>query len=170
MAGPIAAGILGAACVHRPPGPSQAAPGSAPGSAGPGSYPVTRVTDGDTIHVEFAGRDERVRLIGVNTPEVSWYGGRGECFGVEAGLYTRSRLTGRTVRLAFDRDLRDRYGRLLAYVYVGSELFNLTLVQLGYATADPVGPDVRFADAFDRAEGMARARKAGLWRTCPTEP
>jgi len=131
---------------------------------------VTRVTDGDTIHVDYGGRDERVRLIGVNTPEVPWYGGEGECFGVEAGLYTRRRLTGRTVRLAFDRVLRDRYGRLLAYVYVGSELFNLTLVQLGYGTADPVAPDLRFADAFHHAEGAARARNAGLWRACPHGP
>jgi len=131
---------------------------------------VTRVTDGDTIHVDYGGRDERVRLIGVNTPEVSWYGGRGECFGAEAGLYTRGRLNGRTVRLAFDQDLRDRYGRLLAYVYVGSELFNLTLVQLGYARADPVPPDLRLADTFDRAEGAARARNAGMWRACPRGP
>jgi len=131
---------------------------------------VTRVADGDTIHVEYAGRDERVRLIGVNTPEVPWYGGQGECFGAEAGLYTRGRLAGRTVRLAFDRDLRDRYGRLLAYVYVGSELFNLTLVRLGYATADPVPPDLRLADTFDRAEGAAMARKAGLWKACPRGP
>jgi micrococcal nuclease len=167
LAGPLAvavAGVLWAACAHQPRGPGP------PGPVGFGSYQVTRVTDGDTIHVQLGSRDERVRLIGVNTPEVPWYGGRGECFGVEAGLYTRGRLTGRTVRLSIDRDLRDRYGRLLAYAYVGSELFNLTLVQLGYATADPVRPDVRFAHAFDRAEGMARARKAGLWRTCPTEP
>ena len=131
---------------------------------------MTRVTDGDTIHVDDEGRDERVRLIGVNTPEVSWYRGRGECFGVEAGLYTRGRLTGRTVRLAFDRELRDRYGRLLAYVYLGSELFNLTLVRLGYATADPIPPDLRFADAFVRAEASARARNAGLWSACPRGP
>src|SRR5436305_543618 len=77
----------------RPPG--------APAGSGV-AVPVTRITDGDTIHVLYQGRDEPVRLIGVNTPEVSWYGGRAECFGAEAGLYTRARLGGRTVRLAFD--------------------------------------------------------------------
>jgi micrococcal nuclease len=82
------------------------------------AVPVTKVSDGDTIHVTYQGRDERVRLIGVDTPEVSWYGGKGECFGQEAGLYTRSRLDGRTVRLEFDVDLRDRYDRLLAYVFI----------------------------------------------------
>src|SRR5919201_4912325 len=82
---------------------------SPPGGSPP--VPVTKVTDGDTIHVTYQDHDERVRLIGVDTPEVPWYGGKGECFGVEAGLYARSRLTGRTVRLAFDVARRDRYGR-----------------------------------------------------------
>jgi len=128
---------------------------------------VLRVTDGDTIHVRYAGTDTRVRLIGVNTPEVPWYGGRGECFGVEAGLYARHRLSGKAVRLSFDVERRDRYGRLLAYVYVGPELFNLTLVRLGYAVADPVPPDTRMASAFARAEADARAAGMGRWSACP---
>src|SRR2546422_7518515 len=93
--------------------------------------PVLKVSDGDTIHVRYQGRDERVRLIGVNTPEVSWYGGLAECFGEDAGKYTQGRLTGHSVEVVFDIELRDRYGRLLVYVYLGSELFNLTLVQQG---------------------------------------
>jgi len=129
---------------------------------------VTKVTDGDTIHVTYQGRDERVRLIGVDTPEVPWYGGKAECFGNEAGLYTRSRLAGRTVRLEFDVDPRDRYERLLAYVYVGDELFNLTLVRLGYAAADPVPPDTARAGIFADAEREARAAGRGRWSACPT--
>jgi micrococcal nuclease len=129
--------------------------------------PVLTVTDGDTIHVRYLGRDERVRLIGVDTPEVPWYGGRGECFGAQAGLYARSRLQGQTVRLAFDVQLRDRYGRLLAYVYLGPELFNLTLAQMGYATADPIPPDTRMAAAFGSAEQEARSAGRGLWSACP---
>jgi micrococcal nuclease len=141
--------------------------------AGPGAssaadlVPVTKVTDGDTVHVQYRGRDERVRLIGVDTPEVSWYGGQGECFGQEAGMYTRGRLGGRSVRLSFDVELRDRFGRLLAYVFVGDELYNLTLVKLGYATADPVPPDTSRAPAFAAAEEQARAARAGLWSACP---
>jgi micrococcal nuclease len=130
--------------------------------------PVTKVTDGDTIHVAYQGRDERVRLIGVNTPEVPWYGGKEECYGVQAGLYTRGRLSDRSVRLAFDVDRRDRYDRLLAYVYVRSELFNLTLVRLGYARADAVAPDTRMAPTFERAEHEARAARRGLWSACPS--
>jgi len=132
--------------------------------------PVTKVTDGDTIRVTFQGRDERVRLIGIDTPEVPWYGGRGECFGVEAGLFARGRLSGRSVTLAFDVDRRDRYGRLLAYVYLDRERFNLTLVRLGYARADPVPPDTRMASEFDKAEREARASSRGMWSACRSGP
>ncbi len=145
------------------PSPGSGAAGGPPS----GGVPVTKVTDGDTIHVVYQGRDERVRLIGVDTPEVPWYGGKEECYGVQAGLYARRRLSGRSVRMAFDADRRDRYGRLLAYVYVGPELFNLTLVRLGYGRADPVPPDTRMASAFERAEAVARAAGRGLWSACP---
>jgi micrococcal nuclease len=142
-------------------------PGRGPPASEAG-VPVTKVTDGDTIHVTYQGHDERIRLIGVDTPEVSWYGGHGECFGEEAGLYSRARLTGRVVRLEFDVDLRDRYDRLLAYVYLGQELFNLTLVRLGYASADPVPPDTARASQFAAAEQEARAAGRGLWSACPS--
>jgi micrococcal nuclease len=144
------------------------ASGRSPPSQDSIHVPVTKVTDGDTIHVTYQGRDERVRLIGVDTPEVSWYGGKAECFGEEAGLYTRGRLDGRTVRLEFDVHLRDRYERLLAYVYVGDELFNLTLVQLGYAAADPVTPDTARAALFSDAEREAKAAGRGEWSACPS--
>jgi micrococcal nuclease len=146
--------------------PGRVGASTAPGSR-PVDVPVTRVTDGDTFHVRYGGHDERVRLIGVDTPEVPWYGGLGECYGEEAGRYSRSRLVGRTIRLEFDVDQRDRYQRLLAYVFVGDELFNLTLVQLGYATADPVPPDTARARDFAAAEGEARAARRGLWSACP---
>jgi micrococcal nuclease len=133
----------------------------------PGTVPVLKVTDGDTIHVLYQGEDERVRLIGIDTPEVPWYGGQGDCYGVEAGLYARARLDGKRVRLEFDSELRDRYGRLLAYVYVGNELFNLTLVQQGYATDDPIRPDLKRAALFAAAESEARVAGRGLWSSCP---
>lgn len=153
--------ILTAACA------SASARKSPTGEAAGGlRAPVTKITDGDTIHVTYQGHDERVRLIGIDTPEVPWYGGPGECFGVEAGLFARDKLSGRSVRLAFDIDRRDRYGRLLAYVYLDRELFNLTLVRLGYAQADPVPPDTRLAQQFSRAEADARAAGRGLWSAC----
>jgi micrococcal nuclease len=130
---------------------------------------VTKVTDGDTVHVVAGGRDERLRLIGVDTPEVPWYGGPGECFGVDAGLYSRGRLDQRRVRLEFDVERRDRYGRLLAYLYVDEELFNLTLVRLGYARADPVPPNIRMSERFARAQSEARASGRGLWSACSSD-
>jgi micrococcal nuclease len=128
---------------------------------------VVSTVDGDTIHVRVGGHEEKVRFIGMDTPEVDWYGGRAECYGASAGLYTRHRLLGRTVRLRFDSGLRDVYGRLLAYVYVGRELFNRTLVRRGYATNDPVPPDTRMETAFAAAEAGARAAGRGLWSACP---
>jgi micrococcal nuclease len=128
---------------------------------------VTGVIDGDTIRVRLDGRDQRVRLIGVNTPEVDWYGGRAECYGSEAALYTRHRLLGRSVRLRFDTRRLDPYRRLLAYVSVGRELFNLTLVRNGYAEADPVPPDTRMESLFARAESGAHSTAAGMWSVCP---
>ena len=108
-----------------------------------------------------------MRRAAVNTPEVDWYGGEAQCFGDEAGRYAQGRLTGATVQLSFDVDLRDRYDRLLAYVYLGGELFNLTLVQQGYARADPVPPDTRMASLFAGAEAQARQADRGLWSACP---
>jgi micrococcal nuclease len=129
---------------------------------------VTKVSDGDTIHVDVEGHDERVRLIGVDTPEVDWYGGQADCFGSEAALYAQRRLTGLSVGLTFDVDRYDRYGRVLAYVYLGHELFNLTLVREGYATADPVPPDTRMAGTFADAESVAKGAGVGLWSACPS--
>ena len=148
-------------------GPPSAGTRLPPSASRPVTALVTSDVDGDTIHVRVGGRDEKVRFIGANTPEVAWYGGVGECFGAAAALYTRHRLLGRTVRLVFDVRLRDVYGRLLAYVYVGSELFNLTLVRLGYATNDPVPPDTRKETTFASAEADARSRGAGVWSACP---
>ncbi len=144
-----------------------AAPSSEPpGRAEMRQVRLIKVSDGDTIRVMYRGHEERVRLIGVDTPEVPWYGGSGECFGVEAARYAKRRLEGRLLRLEFGADRRDRYGRLLAYVYVDGELFNLTLVRLGYAAADPVSPNTRLAPRFARAEVRARATGKGLWSRC----
>jgi micrococcal nuclease len=152
----VSAALISGGCSH------------ARGPLARGFVPVLKVTDGDTIHVLYQGEDERVRLIGVDTPEVDCYGGQTECFGAQAGEFARRRLSDRSVRLRFDVELRDRFKRLLAYVYVGNELFNLTLIRLGYARADPVLPDVQMAGRFAAAEREARASGRGLWSACPS--
>ncbi len=149
--------VLGAALV-----------GCANAGPSPGTVRVVAVVDGDTFRAIVDGREERIRLIGVDSPEVPWYGGPGECFGSEAGAFARDRLEGRSVGLTYDRERRDRYGRLLAYVYVQDELFNLTLLRQGYATALEVPPNTSMAATFDKAEDDARAAGLGLWAACPS--
>jgi micrococcal nuclease len=160
--------VLAAAVVAVGASCSRGGPAGGTGGGGAGvPAVVTRVIDGDTVHAVVQGRDERVRFIGVDTPEIGSNGGHAECFGAEAGAYTRDRLESTTVRLRFDVARRDRYGRLLAYVYRGPELFNLTLVARGYARDDPVPPDVAMAAAFASAERAARQGNRGLWGRCP---
>jgi micrococcal nuclease len=128
---------------------------------------VTRVVDGDTFRAVVSGREEPIRLIGVDTPEVPWYGGPDGCFGEEAALYASRRLDGRAVRLEFDVERRDRYGRLLAYVFLERELINLTLLRHGFATALAVSPNLRRQALFEAAEEAARETGTGLWSACP---
>lgn len=120
---------------------------------------VERVVDGDT----FVTRDgSRVRLIGVNTPEIS---GTVEYFGEEAANYTKRMLTGQTVWMFRDVSETDRYGRLLRFVFLPGDrlMFNERLVLEGYANAATYPPDVSLADRFREAERKARAAGAGLW-------
>ncbi len=121
---------------------------------------VQRVVDGDTVDVLVDGREERVRLIGVDTPEVY---GKAEAYGAEASAFTKQRLTGQEVRLELDVEERDRYGRLLAYVWIGDEMFNETLVREGYAQVMTVPPNVKYADRFVALQREAREHGRGLW-------
>src|SRR5690242_16918136 len=103
------------------------------GSASPpASGVVSRVVDGDTVIVRAGGRDLRVRLLGIDTPETVDPDRPVGCFGPEASAYTKHLLTGRSVSLVYDRELHDRYGRLLAYVYVQGRFVNAALIRLGY--------------------------------------
>jgi micrococcal nuclease len=120
---------------------------------------VTRHTDGDTLWLSGIGK---VRLIGVDTPEVH---GRVECFGRAASAFVRRLLPlGARVRYSLGVEPRDRYGRALAYLYTDDGRFvNLLLVRRGYAQPLTVPPNDHFAARFGRAARGARARGAGLW-------
>ncbi|CAA9473395.1 MAG: hypothetical protein AVDCRST_MAG38-1475, partial [uncultured Solirubrobacteraceae bacterium] len=132
-----------------------------PERSGPaGTERVERVIDGDTVELSASGR---ARLIGVDTPEV--YGGV-ECFGREASAFAERRLEGRRVRVRVGVDDRDRYGRLLVYLYVGDRMFNEELVRTGYASPLTVPPNVEHAETFVRLAAEARERRLGLWRRC----
>lgn len=131
---------------------------------------VTRITDGDTLRVQLnAGTEEKVRLIGIDTPEVHGRGGLRECFGKEASAELARLLPiGTTVRVAIDAEPRDRYGRLLAYVYRQPDDLhvNLEMARRGFAAALTVPPNVAFADEFVDAAGDARDANRGLWAAC----
>ena len=130
---------------------------------------VVAVSDGDTIRVRIAGREERVRLIGIDTPETNGPGGLRECFGAEATARTKALLPkGTEVDLVRDAEARDRYGRLLAYVYRRPDktFVNMSLAREGYAAALTVPPNVAHAEAFREAAASARESEKGLWSRC----
>jgi micrococcal nuclease len=130
---------------------------------------ITTVIDGDTLDVTWAGRSERVRLLGVDTPETVDPHRPIGCYGPEAAAFTTRRLGGRTVRLRFDRQRRDRYGRLLAYVEVDGGRFNDELLAGGYARLLVIPPNGRHARTMLDRELAARSAARGLWGACPDD-
>ncbi len=127
---------------------------------------VVAVVDGDTVDVSWAGRRERVRLLGVDTPETVDPDRPVGCYGPEAAAFTHQRLQDRTVRLQFDRERRDRYGRLLAYVDVDGHRFNDDLLAGGYARLLVIPPNGRHARVMLDRELEARSAGRGLWGAC----
>ena len=130
---------------------------------------VKEVVDGDTVIAEVADRTERVRLIGIDTPEATGGFLPVECFGDEATAFTKSLLPpGTEVRLTRDAEARDRYDRLLAYIHRADDgLFvNLEVAANGYAEALIINPNTIHAGAFYAAAATAREQGLGLWNAC----
>ncbi len=126
-------------------------------------YRVARVVDGDTVELDGG---ERVRYIGIDTPESVDSRKSVECFGREAAERNRVLVEGKSVRLERDVSDRDRYGRLLRYVYVGKALVNEQLVAEGFAVASAYPPDVARQQRLEAAEQVAREAGIGLWAGC----
>jgi micrococcal nuclease len=125
---------------------------------------VERVVDGDTIHVVVNGQKETVRMLLVDTPETKHPDKPVEPFGPEASEFAKERLEGRTVRLEFDGPKRDKYDRLLAYVWIDDVLFNELLVENGLARLAYVyDPPYRHYNAIAAAENRAMKEKKGIW-------
>jgi len=125
---------------------------------------VTRVIDGDTIEIEGG---ERVRYIGIDTPETVDPRKPVQCFGVEASNKNKELVEGKMVRLEKDITDRDKYNRLLRYVYVGDIFINLELVKQGFAYSYSYPPDIKYQEQFVKAQQEAREAKRGLWSACP---
>ncbi len=141
--------------------------GSAP--AEPGVGVVSRIVDGDTIVVRIGGADERVRLIGIDTPETVDPRSPVECFGAEASARITELIPpGTEVRLVRDVEARDRFDRLLAYVYRASDDLhvNLAMVEDGFAAAYTFPPNVAHTADFVAAAARAREAGLGLWGAC----
>jgi micrococcal nuclease len=127
---------------------------------------VVRVVDGDTIVARVDGEDEYVRYIGVDTPETVKPDTPVQCYGPRASDENHRLVEGRTVRLVFDREARDDYGRLLAYVHSGGEFVNADLVQRGYARTLAIEPNTSHAVEFRRLAARAARAGRGLWGAC----
>ena len=140
--------------------------GEGPPGGGEATAEVERVIDGDTIEVDLDGRTEDVRYIGVDTPETVKPGTPVQCFGKEASAFNHELVEGRDVRLEFDRELRDVYGRLLAYVFVGDRFVNGELIEGGYARTLEIEPNTSRADELGELEDEAGAAGRGLWGEC----
>lgn len=129
-------------------------------------YDVIKVTDGDTIHISMDGRDETVRLIGINTPETVDPRRAVECFGKEASERMKEIAKGQIVRLEYDdsQSVRDTYGRLLAYVYLeDGEMINRKMVAEGYAYEYTYLTPYKYQREFRDAQRLAQSAKRGLW-------
>ncbi|KKS44073.1 MAG: Micrococcal nuclease-like protein [candidate division CPR1 bacterium GW2011_GWA2_42_17] len=109
---------------------------------------------------------ERVRYIGIDTPETVDPRKPVQCFGVEASKKNKELVEGKTVRLEKDITDRDKYNRLLRYVWFGDTLINQALVEQGYAKSYSYPPDIKYQDKFVAAEKKAREDKLGLWTAC----
>jgi micrococcal nuclease len=129
---------------------------------------VTRVVDGDTVKVWLGGRPQTVRYIGMDTPETVKPNTPVQCFGKSASAENAHLVGGARVTLRLGAEPRDRYGRLLAYVYRGRDgLFvNAALVRGGFARTLTIPPNVAHARELGRLQAAAHAAGRGLWGAC----
>jgi micrococcal nuclease len=134
------------------------------------TYKVTKIIDGDTIEIETG---EKVRYIGVDTPELHHPQESVQCFGYEAMIKNKQLVEGKSVSLEKDISEVDKYKRLLRYVFLADEaatktatFINEVLVREGYARLATYPPDIKYQNIFLQAEKQARENKRGLWSRC----
>jgi micrococcal nuclease len=125
---------------------------------------VIKVVDGDTIDVRAGGKEYRVRLLCIDAPESVKRGVEPQPFGKASSERTEKLVSGKKVKLVFDKDLYDRYGRLLAFVVLGNgECLNALLVYGGYARVEIVSPNKTYGDWFYELQKSAISKRSGLW-------
>ena len=129
---------------------------------------IVSVVDGDTIVLKVQNQTETVRLLGIDTPETVHPSKPIECFGPEASAFTKATLIkGSAVKLVRDVEPRDRYQRLLVYLFLADgTLFNQLLIDRGFARTLSIEPNTAFASQFAAYESNAKNRRVGLWQSC----
>ena len=126
---------------------------------------VLRVVDGDTIEIQWQNGKEKIRMIGVDTPETVHPQKGEEPYGREASNFTKQNLQSKSIWIEFDVEQRDRYKRLLAYVFTTEgKFFNATLIENGYAQLSTYPPNVRWVELFRVLQTNARENQRGLWK------
>ncbi|MBM74325.1 MAG: hypothetical protein CMK59_02895 [Proteobacteria bacterium] len=130
---------------------------------------VDYVIDGDTFNAQGSVREERVRVIGVNTPELGYDGDQDECYAQEAKSKLEDLIAHRKVWLTFDQTCVDFYDRTLAYVHVGlaeQDFVQRTLLRQGFGRAFPFEDTPAFQDLFEADESIAQQNNSGGWEAC----
>lgn len=131
-----------------------------------GKYLVLEVVDGDTYKIKYNGEEKKVRLIGVDTPEsVHPDSSKNSEYGKTASSYVKELIENKYVSLEFDVSQTDKYGRLLAYIYLeDGEMLNSKLIKEGYAQVTTYAPNVKYVDTFTALQKEARNNKVGFWK------
>lgn len=130
-----------------------------------GTYKVVRVVDGDTFIINYNGKEERVRLIGVDTPEsVHPDEEKNTAFGKKVSNFSKEKLSDKEVKIEFDVSQRDKYGRLLCYVYIDGQMYNKLLLKEGLAKVATYPPNVKYVEDFTKLQKEARKNKIGMWQ------
>ena len=125
---------------------------------------VTRVIDGDTFECVINGKTQKVRLIGVDTPEsVHPDKNKNAEEGKKASDYTKEKLQGKKVGLEYDVQKNDKYGRILAYVWNESKMYNLELLEKGYAKVMTIPPNIKYSELFLEKQKIAQETNQGFW-------
>ncbi|WP_226656080.1 thermonuclease family protein [Pseudalkalibacillus hwajinpoensis] len=125
---------------------------------------VDRVVDGDTLKITMEDREETIRLLLVDTPETKHPSKPVQPFGPEASQFAKEQLEGKKVGIEIDVSERDKYGRLLAYVWIGNQMFNEMLLEEGLARVAYIyQPNVKYVDQFQKIQRQAQEEGKGIW-------